>query len=646
MSFLYPLGLLGLIGVPVLILIYILKNKYTEQTVTSTYLWTLSERFLKRKNPINRINGLISLILQILAVIAASLAIAHPVFKLPGKADDYCFVLDASGSMCMQTDGKTRFERGKEQISEIISSSGNGSTYTLVVSGDSTVVVYKQIGDKKQALDLLAETQTFSGTADFTDALGESQKYFEETPSLKVYLFTDKSYQNAQNVNVVNLAANENNAALLGVKATPVGENLEVSGKAIAYGDAREVKISVYVRHEMGGEETKAGETTVQLPAIKQTIALPEAEEDRKKAVEDRATAYTVTCENMVDYQSLRVAIEGADAFLFDDEVILYNVKHDTSFETLIVSETPFFLTSVFKSMGHQQIDAVEPSEYASVSKEYGLYIFDSFVPEEIPENGAVWFFAPEGSVDEATRFIYQGTVSGNVAKELTYSTSSSTVVKQLLTGVFQDDSTKAYIAEYSKLQQTGEFTTLLSCDGQPVLFVGENKYGNREAVCAFSLHKSDMALNLNFLSIVRNLLNYTFPSVVDESNYFSGDFAQISVVPNCESIVVTKPSGTKEYLDVGTSVCEYKLDEVGMYTVTLRIGSVDSLQRVVYLYAQPPYEESIPLLSADEFSLIGEPSAISRDGIYENIIALFIILAVLLAADWMVYCYEQYQLR
>ena len=47
MSFLYPLGLLGLIGIPILIIIYIIKTKYTEQTVASTYLWLLSERFLK-----------------------------------------------------------------------------------------------------------------------------------------------------------------------------------------------------------------------------------------------------------------------------------------------------------------------------------------------------------------------------------------------------------------------------------------------------------------------------------------------------------------------------------------------------------------------------------------------------------------------
>ncbi|MGN0818558.1 MAG: BatA domain-containing protein, partial [Candidatus Coproplasma sp.] len=110
MSFIYPLGLLGLIAVPVLIIIYIIKNKYTEQVISATYLWTLSEKFLKRKNPINRLTGIISLILQILAVVFISFAIAQPVFTVPGGAYDYCFILDGSGSMNMVQTDRTRLE--------------------------------------------------------------------------------------------------------------------------------------------------------------------------------------------------------------------------------------------------------------------------------------------------------------------------------------------------------------------------------------------------------------------------------------------------------------------------------------------------------------------------------------------------------
>jgi len=54
MSLLYPLGLLGLLAIPVLIIIYIIKSKYTEQVIASTYLWELSEKFLKKRRRINR----------------------------------------------------------------------------------------------------------------------------------------------------------------------------------------------------------------------------------------------------------------------------------------------------------------------------------------------------------------------------------------------------------------------------------------------------------------------------------------------------------------------------------------------------------------------------------------------------------------
>ena len=158
MTFLYPLGLLGLIGIPILIIIYIIKSKYTEQLVASTYLWTLSEKFLKRKNPISRMTGLISLILQLLAVLFISLAIAHPIITIPDAANEYCFVLDGTGSMNMVSEeGKTRFETGKEKISELVGDAVDGSRFSLVYYGDGTRVVFEDETDKEKVLVLLDE---------------------------------------------------------------------------------------------------------------------------------------------------------------------------------------------------------------------------------------------------------------------------------------------------------------------------------------------------------------------------------------------------------------------------------------------------------------------------------------------------------
>ena len=51
MSFLNPAGLWGLLGIPVLILIYLIKPKFQEKLVTSTFIWKLSKKYQKKKLP-------------------------------------------------------------------------------------------------------------------------------------------------------------------------------------------------------------------------------------------------------------------------------------------------------------------------------------------------------------------------------------------------------------------------------------------------------------------------------------------------------------------------------------------------------------------------------------------------------------------
>ena len=116
MSFLYPLGLIGLIGVPILIIIYIIKNKFTEQIVPSTFMWQLSERFLKKRRRPSILSGIISLILQILIIITISLLIAHPVITIANSAKEYCFILDGSGSMNMMVGEDSRMDIAKDRI--------------------------------------------------------------------------------------------------------------------------------------------------------------------------------------------------------------------------------------------------------------------------------------------------------------------------------------------------------------------------------------------------------------------------------------------------------------------------------------------------------------------------------------------------
>ena len=112
--------------VPLLILIYILRSKYNEQTGPSTYLWHLSEKFLKRRNPLSGLTGLISLILQILLVALLSLALARPVITLPGAARDYHFLLDSSASMSTVSNIFHRLQKSGSILTGIIATISAG----------------------------------------------------------------------------------------------------------------------------------------------------------------------------------------------------------------------------------------------------------------------------------------------------------------------------------------------------------------------------------------------------------------------------------------------------------------------------------------------------------------------------------------
>ena len=78
MSWLTPLGFLGLISILALIIIYIIKPNYENKFISSTFVWKLSLKYKKNKLPINKLRNVILFICQVLALTAASLIIAQP----------------------------------------------------------------------------------------------------------------------------------------------------------------------------------------------------------------------------------------------------------------------------------------------------------------------------------------------------------------------------------------------------------------------------------------------------------------------------------------------------------------------------------------------------------------------------------------
>ncbi len=623
MSFAQPLGFLALLAIPVLILIYIIKSKYTEQVIPSTYLWELSERFLKRKNPLKAITGIVSLILQILAVIFIALAIAHPVFVVKGGANDYCFILDSSASMNVVVDGKTRFNTAKEEIRRVINSSADGSTYTLISAGDTTDVVFHDLDDKRSALNQLSQLNSSFVSSGLDTALMRAQKYFETNTSMQFYLVTDKTVETTKNVNYIKVKGGNVNygvsdaSYVFKLKEDETSSTV-ITGKAWSYSGDTTLTVEVYEN----SSATPSGTAKVEVKG-------------------NSATEFSIEIDSSV-FSSLTVGIKENDDLSQDNAVKLYGTTEGEAYNVLIVSKTSHLIEAALAA-ANMNCEVISPEQYsADACSGYSLYVFDSdddkpFTPTTLPTDGAVWFINPAGSLDKTGFYVMDKSKSGGEAK---VSTSTSTKVQNLLKGTATDDTT---LASYVKCGQTGLFYNLMYCNDNPVVFAGSNGHGNREVVFAFDWNFSDFPLSYNGRAVLNNLINYTFPSLADRTLAFSGESVSLNVLPGCTSLKVVSPSGEEEFLDTSEIISEYMLTEVGEYTVTAIVGDGIKSTKV---YAQFPEEERLLNVTETNFVLNGEAGTAKRDGRYEDLLYIFIILAVIVMADWAVYCYEQYQLR
>ncbi|MDE7463743.1 MAG: VWA domain-containing protein [Clostridiales bacterium] len=628
MSFYYPLGLLGLIGIPIIIFIYIIKSKYTEQTIASTYLWELSEKFLKRRKPISKLTGIVTLILQLLAVVALSLLVAHPVFTVADSANDFYFIVDGSASMNMKQGDDTRFERGRDKITELIDDAKTGSSYTIVFVGDSVNVVCEGVTDKAQAKVYVEELSAGWTASDCASAVSVVQNYFDANRSGLIYLVTDKEYEVNDAITLVDVSEGERNFAFHSASYENGVRGVNGVGEVVSYSSDATIAVEMWVSPSKGAKPVLAGRASVSV----------KAGEPKEFSIRSEFSQYA--------YIELRIT--NADALAEDNVVVIYDSEKMQERNVLIVSDSTdtTYLLNAIRDSGKANVDVMATKDYEKAQASgYGMYVFNGYAPKTLPVNAAVWLVdgINGGSSGSNVSFRnYQPSddpIEGDyrVGK---YSTGSSAAVTMFTKDLVRRE---VYIAKYAKYTARG-FTSVMSVEGDDVVFAGLNANGDRQVVFAFRIGDSNLGLLDDFLILIRNLMNYSFPSVLDETVYSCGDTMNVNVVPGCENIVVVSPSGKSNTLDtVGNDVCEVLLNETGVYTLNVKISGSDEMQ--LCAFARVPEAESRPDVGG-AMLLVGEREFDYSDGFYDDLLAFFIVIAVLLLADWAVYCYEQYQLR
>lgn len=659
MSFQYPYALFALLAIPVLIIIYILRNRYKEETAPSTYIWEISEKFLKKKNPLRKIEHLITLIVQILAIFFMSFTLAKPTITLKGQADNIVFVLDASASMNMYNaktnaglsneNKKTRFVEAKEKIMETVNDAAKGSKFTLILADEEPGYVCKDISDSTQ-FEIYLNTATASEiSCDLVKPLEMAQQLLSSGVDNKCIVASDKSFTNVidnkqDNLEFIDVSDDTSiNYAVNEFTYDIFGNQIQFSGSLINYNDKnpREVKIRFFV------DDVNYGWTNVN----------NYVEDDTGKSViTETALPFVVTVTEKESGQlnkvkSVKVQIEDEDDALALDNV--YYANDNTTSKTtnvLIVSTSSFYLETVMKSMKTINVNYKTVSSYSGQTG-YDLYIFDCYNPNDsytLPSDGSVMFFGSHTVVDKSGFLpqinAYKSLADGGVIK---YANNDDDLLYKELTKA----STMKEIDFNSFVPYTitGDFTTIMNYEDDngiiyPMAFAGKNQNNQREVVFSFNLSNSSFPITYDFVNIMRNCLNYANPTTISSFEYHCGDEVTLSVSDDTTKIEIEDLNGNVEIVDIDDAeqYVNYTFSKTGNYIVRTIYDNETKREAKVFV-ALPKAESYVVIPDDTEINLVNNDNTIKGDGLFDNIIPYVIVASVLFGLDWILYAHEQY---
>ena len=136
MSFANPLGLLGLLSLPVIVGIHLYHLRYKPLVVAGMHLWGAEVEVRAAGRRRDRLPITATLLLELLAALLLSLALARPSFGAIGTAEHLIVVLDDSASMmATPSDGENFRHTAIVELKKRAKSLRRGSVVTLILTG-------------------------------------------------------------------------------------------------------------------------------------------------------------------------------------------------------------------------------------------------------------------------------------------------------------------------------------------------------------------------------------------------------------------------------------------------------------------------------------------------------------------------------
>jgi len=246
-----PAALWGLLAIPFIVLLYLLRVRRREQPVSSVLLWQRSAPALAAYRPTRRIERSLLLLLQIAAAAMLVAALAHPSVIEQGLAPgDLMLVLDLSLSMRAHDVPPTRFDRARAEALDIVARLRPGQRAGIVIAGSRPGILVPLTADRARLAAALRAAVPWDAVGDIAGAvaLAAGQPL---GPEGRIIVWTDAAHAELPALPAVSyrmLGTSDDNVGITAFRTTRDPEGAEALLRVDNFG-AQSRRVPIEISH-------------------------------------------------------------------------------------------------------------------------------------------------------------------------------------------------------------------------------------------------------------------------------------------------------------------------------------------------------------------------------------------------------------
>lgn len=487
MSLLAPLGLLGLLSLPVIAAFWMLRLRRPERDVSSTFLWHRLVRDVEANRPWQRLRRSVLLLLQLLCALLLVAVVVRPALERPaGLAADLVLVVDASASMSATDVPLDRLDAARRAAADALRELPSGGRVSVIAAGDTARVVANEVTDPAHAVRAIEAIQPSVGTGDMEAALRLADALAARATGSQILVVTDASgpvppdLRLVAPMRVVTVGRERDNQAIvaLAVRVDPGGlrrqvflsianesadvvpRRLELLADGVVF-TARDMALDAVTRHDVVIDELPAEARVVEARLTSPADGAPGPATDHL-VLDDRAWAVV-------------------------PDARVRNV--------LIIGDGSLFLRNALALLPDVDLYGVTEQEWAAGTARdaaWDLVVLERVAPETLP-SAPILAFAPPASSP-------LGEVAGTMAAPEVGRPSPD---EPLLRDV---DLSRIHVGRAQRMVAPGWARTVIPGPGDTSLVYSGLRDGQPTTVFAFALSDSDLPLQVAWPILLGNV--------------------------------------------------------------------------------------------------------------------------------------------